>query len=185
MFRKLFFVALVVLAAVSGVACGKDGPLPGPTPIPSPTPDPIPTPSDPRMVTIGEKIYFFDADGKRTHMWLRLLSEPNPSRGSGTGTNWFNIHIELGMDARNNPWSRAGFHFWSSPNGESHGMSIYRLGGILNGEENTTRTNPVENRILDGPPQYLIIEASTPGDSLDIAEEGVLVLYWGYAHKGM
>jgi len=160
--KKTTFVGVLFLAAMLAASCEKGNPAApdGPTP-----PDSSQYPSVPT-----DRIYLLDANGNPTpHMWVRLLAEPIPPRGSVITIGpsacpngcFHNLLLECGLESLPNPITSAPFTIGFSNDGENISM---HLTAVIARNGNSAQTDPGLIKVFEDKPKYMVIQAHFNGD---------------------
>lgn len=130
--------------------------------------------------------YLLDANGMPTHMWVSLLAEPIPARGStvtlgsgvcASGGCFHNLSLEFGINLLQNPANGAFFNIGFSQDGQN--MATRLTGGlILSGKSAQTDTKQIW--AFTNKAKYLFIYASFDGDFYDSGESGSIKILTDY-----
>jgi len=162
--RKTLGFSLVVLALAFSSACSSNS---------NPASPDDPTPPDPSKYDAvpTDRIYLLDTNGQPTpHMWVRLLAEPIPPRGSTITIGpsvcpngcFHNLLLECGLESLPNPITSAPFDIGFSNDGENRTMSVAWL-VVRNGS--SAQTDPGLIKVFEDKPKYLLIKANFHGDT--------------------
>jgi len=114
--------------------------------------------------------YLLDEAGARTHMWVNLLAEPSPARGStvilgsgacNSGGCFTNLSLEIGFDVLPNPNTGTLFDIGFSHDGQN---MVHRFTGAFVKNGSSVSTDPRIIWAFQDKFRYIVAQASFWGD---------------------